>query len=198
MTDDGFFSDRYLQRYVASVPWTAFVETGTEEGKTARWVAQLGKPVFTCETDRKYVEMNEFGLPANVKFYEMDSPDFISAIRLLVGSLPLFFLDAHWGTYWPLLDELKSLSMNYYGAVIIVHDCTVPGRPNFWTCKGGGKDNEGPENNWTYIKQGLDFRNQYRLYYPIYGDQTPGWLVLFQNCNPVGALEYLKEESVFE
>lgn len=198
MTNDGFFSDRYLQRYVASVPWTAFVETGTEEGKTMRWIAMLGKPVFTCETDATYTANLVGWLPSNVRFYNANSPDFIITIKDEVGTLPLFFLDAHWNAYWPLLDELRAIAKHYRQAIVIVHDCTVPGRPNFWTCRGGGKDNEGPENDWTYIKSGLDWRHQYRRYYPTYEDAGPGWMVLFQNCNPCGTLEYLKEESVFE
>lgn len=198
MNGDGFFSDPYLQEFVASMPWTAFIETGTEEGKTARWVARLGKPVFTCETNLQYLLMLEHTLPENVTLYGTNSPEYIERIRELTDHLPLFFLDAHWGAYWPLLDELRAIAANYNRAIIIVHDATVPDKPNFWTCKGGGKDNEGPENNWAYIKQALDFRNQYRLFYPTYDDSCPGWLVLFQNSNLIGNLEHVKEASVFE
>lgn len=199
MSGDGFFSDPHLQEFVASVPWTSFVETGTEEGKTARWVAGLGKPVFTCEIDEVYIA-NLIGLlPVNVRFYDINSPDFIVTIKTQnIGHLPLFFLDAHWGAYWPLLDEVQAIAANYNKAIIIVHDAAVPGKPNFWTCRGGGKDNEGPENNLAYIRQAFDWRHHYRLFYPTYDAQTPGWLVLFQNCNPTGNLEHIKEASVFK
>lgn len=198
MSGDGFYSDPHLQSFAISVPFTAFVETGTGEGDTARWMAARCQRVFTCETNLDYLAALDGTLPKNVSLYEMCSPEFIVEIKPLVGHMPLFFLDAHWEAYWPLLDELRAITENYQRGIIIVHDCTVPGRPNFWTCRGGGgADNaNGPECNWEYVKGGLDWRNQFRLFYPTYGSQTPGWLALYMNLAPIGNLTDLKEESV--
>ena len=192
MSGPGFFSDKHLQSFVMSVPFSEFVETGTSEGDTARWVAKRGRRVYTCEIDATLLP--RFPLPPSVKSYAMNSPDFLLVVKLLAGDLPLIFLDAHWYGYWPLLDELRILATEYQSCVIIVHDCAVPGKPNFWACRGGGADQAGPVCEWDYIKPALSFeRNQYRLFYPTYDDQTPGYLVLFQNHAPCGNLRDLVE-----
>ena len=192
MSGPGFFSDKHLQAFVLSVPFTAFVETGTGEGDTARWVAERGRSVYTCEIDASMPAM--FHLPPNIESYVMSSPDFLRIVKLLVGNFPLLFLDAHWWGYWPLRDELRIIATEYQSCVIVVHDCAVPDMPNFWACRGGGGNNDGPVCSWDYINPALDFAcNKYKLFYPTYDDQTPGYLVLYQNCEPCGDMKDLKE-----
>jgi len=198
MSTEGFFSDTHLQAFAKSLAnrVSAFVETGAEEGKTTRWASENFLHVFTCEIDEQYLSRLHWEmLPANVYLYAMNSPQFIAEVTLLVGNMPLFFLDAHWGNYWPLLDELRQIRAHYNKAIIIVHDCAVPGRPNFWACRGGGADHDGPVCNWEYIRQGIepDALHVVRLFYPAYTGETPGYCVLFFNCEPCGDLAYLQE-----
>lgn len=41
-----------------------------------------------------------------------------------------FYLDAHWGDYWPLRDELKVIADSGVNCgAIIIHDFYVPGKP---------------------------------------------------------------------
>ncbi len=42
----------------------------------------------------------------------------------------LFWLDAHWGEYWPLVDETKIIS-SLHSFAVIVDDFEVPGKPSF-------------------------------------------------------------------
>lgn len=195
MTELGFFSDTRLQAFVASIlpKVSAFVETGTEEGHTTQWAARRHRYVFSCDVDDSHFGRLRLELPPGVVLRKENSPDFILDIGPLVGDFPLFFLDAHWLDYWPLLDELRMI-VGYYGkAVIIVHDCAVPGRSNFWACRGGGADHDGPVCNWEYIKKALNGKAKYRLYYPTYGAETPGYAVIFMNCEPMGDLKDLAE-----
>ena len=194
MNELGFFSDTHLQAFVKSLAGqvTAFVETGTEEGKTTRWAARYFGNVFTCDVSLEYLSKAEAALPDHVKLFELNSPNFIYSIRNDAGTFPLFFLDAHWLDYWPLQDELKTIEAHYHKAVVIVHDCAVPGRHNFWYCRGGGADHDGPVLNWEYIKQAIDTA-YYRLFYPTYKGETPGYCVLFRECEPFGDLRDLAE-----
>lgn len=191
----GFFSDTRLQAFAASlVPHvSAFVETGAEEGKTTLWAAEHFRYVYACEIDADRLAKLWQVLPQTVQLYALSSPQFIEDIALIVGVCPLFFLDAHWQTYWPLLDELRAITGLYASAVIIVHDCRVPDRPNFWACRGGGGDNDGPVCEWEYIRQGLETWHTYHLLYPTYDAQTPGYCVLFMDCYPMGDLRDLQE-----
>src|ERR1044072_3114133 len=36
----------------------------------------------------------------------------------------LFFLDAHWQSYWPLRDEIRAMSPGQ--GIIVIHDAVVP------------------------------------------------------------------------
>lgn len=60
------------------------------------------------------------------------------------------FADAHWNSYWPLLDELKVISdLGLSETVIIIHDFKVPGKP--W-----GYDNHGGvELDIDYVRESL-------------------------------------------
>lgn len=201
MSGTGFFSDKRLQAFAVSLlgKVSAFVETGTCEGDTAKWMAAQGLSVFTCETNKDRVHDLVDTLPIGVALYAMSSEKFVTHVSGIVGALPLFFLDAHWEEYWPLRDELLAISEHYKRAIIVVHDCKVPERENFWYCTGGGADQDGPICDWNYVRQGLHNKNTYRLFYPSYPDSTPGYLVLFQNCPPIGDLANMEEHrAVFQ
>lgn len=109
----------------------SIVETGTYLGGTARWLAGLGLPVDTVEIDWGMFEgararLSDLG---NVTCHLGNSPDVLE--DLLPGSAKpvLCFLDAHWQRYWPLLDEISVIGKLAPGAVLVVHDCLVPGKP---------------------------------------------------------------------
>jgi hypothetical protein len=51
--------------------------------------------------------------------------------------MPLFYLDAHWYDYWPLQDEVKTIS-KLSQFVILADDFKVPGKPQFENDNGGG------------------------------------------------------------
>ena len=76
----------------------------------------------------------------------------------------IFFLDAHWGEYWPVLDELRIIKEKGIKPVIIIHDFYVPdvnGNPKF------GFDKYKNQNlDFNYVKPGMDliYGNDYVHY----------------------------------
>jgi hypothetical protein len=42
----------------------------------------------------------------------------------IVADKTLFFLDAHWQSYWPLKDEIRAISPGK--GIIVIHDAQVP------------------------------------------------------------------------
>lgn len=114
---------------------TAFVETGTFVGDTAKYVA-LRYPnvkVFTCEINKRWLKLAKRfceGI-SNIEFFQGQSPEFLDGLRdFLKGERPIFWLDAHWGDYWPLVGETKLIS-SLPRYVIMIDDFEVPGRPRF-------------------------------------------------------------------
>lgn len=92
-----------------------------------------------------------------------NSPDVIGAI-LASGRFPrpfLFFLDAHWHDYWPLLDELRMI--HRYGmsdSCIVIHDFQVPGKPF------GYDSYHGQPLNLDYVREDLFRINpKYKTFY---------------------------------
>ncbi len=77
------------------------------------------------------------------------------------SELPLFYLDAHWYNYWPLLNEINAISEHFKdNCIIIIDDFLVPGRPEltFDTYKG-------TPNSLEFIKESLPKCFQDPFYY---------------------------------
>lgn len=72
-----------------------------------------------------------------------------------------YYLDSHWGNYWPLLDELKVIAdSGTRDSVIIIHDFKVPGKP--W-----GYDNHGGVDlDINYVRESLlKINPNYKIFY---------------------------------
>lgn len=131
------------------------VETGTHEGIGTLGMAAHVPIVFTIEIDPAhrataiakfiasgYVDADRGVLAFNERVlskgdstifsYLGNSPEVLKWL-LSNNAYPgrwLAYLDAHWQSYWPLLDELKTLAAhNMRDAVIIIHDFKVPNHP---------------------------------------------------------------------
>ena len=114
------------------------VETGTNRGATALWLASKA-PTHSIEIDPERFKIASKLADSNdeLVLHLGTSPDVLS--RLIPGlAWPvLFYLDAHCGEYWPLLDELREISA-LPEAIVVIHDFVVPGR-NFGFDRYDGK-----------------------------------------------------------
>jgi hypothetical protein len=127
----------------------------------------------------------------------------------MLGALPLFFLDAHWYDYWPLLDEIELITSKVPRCVIIIDDFQVPGRNDYVFCEGGGGSAEFSGRttidrracNFDLIRTKLSHPSDYELLYPGYRhnqafgisqtDALVGYVAIFKNL--VAEFKYLSE-----
>ncbi len=117
---------RYHNRY----RFVCAVETGTYKGNTTVGLAKLFPKVITIEADPELYEQTKprFVHYPNVAPLLGNSAELLREIMPRL-SYPLFvYLDAHWGEYWPLPDELSLLLAVKQPKLIMIHDFKVPGR----------------------------------------------------------------------
>jgi hypothetical protein len=143
----GYHCNRILNQLVdelvVSAGITSFVETGTHHGHTTQHMAirHPTLPIFTCEINERCLAISRaaLGRYGNVRLSAESSEKFIDRLvsEGVLGGLPLFFLDAHWYDYWPLPDEVASIS-KLPRFIMLVDDFMVPGQSQFETSAGGG------------------------------------------------------------
>ena len=143
------------------------IETGTCQGGTTRFLSSCFKDVHTVEISNEFFQ--------NAKSQLKDCPNVQchlgSSDQILHDILPalkekraIFYLDAHWNQYWPLLDELEEIGKTHKdNCIIVIDDFKVPGRKDI------GYDRYDPhECCYRYIKQKLDHVfSSYDYYYVI-------------------------------
>jgi hypothetical protein len=61
--------------------------------------------------------------------YLGNSPEVLDAVIPNIETPALFYLDAHWDTCCPLVDELGVIAEHRIQPVIVIHDFAVPERP---------------------------------------------------------------------
>jgi hypothetical protein len=98
-----------------------FVETGTYEGETALVMSQIFERVFTCDA-KDWPRPADFYFADNLVYETKSSPDFLRAHLPKIRTQSLFFLDAHWGPYWPLRDELQIIYSECEKPVVAIDD----------------------------------------------------------------------------
>ncbi len=122
------------------------IETGSFRGCTTRELSRMVKHVYSIEVveeNFKAALVECFGL-SNVAITKGSSekvlPHLIRSLEYPANKL--FFLDAHWQQYNPLLDELKVIATYLSGKppVIVIHDFKVPGNSELGFDSYAGQD----------------------------------------------------------
>ncbi|MCX6917128.1 MAG: hypothetical protein NT167_29500 [Verrucomicrobia bacterium] len=98
-----------------------FVETGTYDGETSLAMSLLFDRVFTCDV-KDWKRRLEFYYARNLVYETKSSPDFLRAHLPEIRKQSLFYLDAHWGAYWPLPEELDIVFGQCQNPVILIDD----------------------------------------------------------------------------
>lgn len=155
---DAFGKDKYLKMQFRNLmekhDIDTVVETGTYKGQTTKALAYMVNMVHTIELNEAYYHeaFQELSDEHNVKMHLGSSPEIINSLHLeLEQQNVLFFLDAHWYNYNPLLDELESIHDIGQRPVIVIHDFKVPAHPEFGFDTYNGQDYE-----WSWIKEHID------------------------------------------
>ncbi|MBU2616791.1 MAG: hypothetical protein KKB79_02295 [Nanoarchaeota archaeon] len=129
--EDGHLEEEF-QKLVKKHKIKNIVETGTFMGDTTKEFSKLVDNVYTIESNKDFYLNSERNLKCheNIKIFLGNSPDVLREILPNLKGKTLFFLDAHWGDYWPILDELNEISKinSLSKSIIVIHDFYVPGK----------------------------------------------------------------------
>lgn len=100
------------------------IETGTHVGDTTEYLARAYPymKIISCETDPERYHLAEMRLE-EYKNVEVINESSVELLPKLKGKYKncLYFLDAHWEKYLPLLDELKNITTG----VVCIHDFDI-------------------------------------------------------------------------
>lgn len=164
----GFSSDIYFKKEIEKIicDWKikTIVETGTYQADTTISMAEMVEQVITIEINAQYLKYARHQIKQsgknNIISIFGSSPKEIE--KLNIDEPILFFLDAHWYEYNPLLDELKAIAeKKYNNSVIVIHDFKVPNK-NF-----GYDSYNGFDYDWNYIESAIKsiYGDNFRYYY---------------------------------
>jgi predicted O-methyltransferase YrrM len=131
--NDSVVSDTVVQ-LIRDLKIDCIIETGTFRGTTTAFLSETFPTldIYTIEVDFKMFIQAE----ANLKPYKNIKLLAGSSEKVLEALLPqlkdkriLFYLDAHWEEYWPLLDEFEAIRKNAKdNCCIVIDDFKVPFR----------------------------------------------------------------------
>ena len=153
--------------------------------------------LFSVDIDRHSFENAKrlFKANMNIKLFHENSTEFLQKFinnNIFKSSETIFFLDAHWGKYWPLRDELKQI-LRLEKSVIVIDDFFVPERSDRRRPHGdfGFDFYYGRILCWGYIYD-LFHNVDVRVYYPVCSNQyRRGFVLLFKGYDSK-ELDFLK------
>lgn len=124
------FLARHIALLIAKYSIKTVVETGTYKGSTSYWLAAHASIVHTIEISPLLSKQAAIKCKnrKNILFHTGNSPVVLTSFIHTLNAPILYFLDAHWNAYWPLLDELDVIAKaNNRNCVLVLHDAYVPG-----------------------------------------------------------------------
>jgi|SRR5882672_457910 len=110
---------------------TTAVETGTCLGSTTLFLSNNFEKVYTVDIDESYLSIarQKFISYKNIEVFKGDSATILTYQLNKLSNRTIYFLDAHWGSRCPLLEELAAIAHAGLRPVIAIHDFNVPGEP---------------------------------------------------------------------
>jgi predicted O-methyltransferase YrrM len=173
-----------IMKLLNTLPFDAFLETGTFQGSTTLLVASQTKvPVLSCEVDEAFLRTARrrlFLFGSRIKLFQSDSREFLKTVlgdRSL--KCPFIYLDSHWQEDLPLRGELAIIRELAGDCVVMIDDFRVPADPGF-----GWDTYRGVNLEWTYIKTEFEgFPMPLSVLYPSYPSSIEtggrrGWVLL--------------------
>ena len=112
---------KVIQKLQADFGLKNFVETGTYDGETSLAMSLLFDKVYTCDV-KDWPRQPDLYFVDNVLYETKSSPDFLRAHLPEIRKHSIFFLDAHWGAYWPLRDEMAIIYQECENPVVVIDD----------------------------------------------------------------------------
>jgi len=127
-----FNGDTFVEKEFLSLrdKWniTNAVETGSYMFGTTLWLSDNFDKVYTFEIDNDLYKYGQTKISnkTNIKSYLSNSAEGLVQIINEIDGNTIFFLDAHWYDYCPLLDELEIISKLKHTPIIAIHDFKTP------------------------------------------------------------------------
>ena len=153
--------------------------------------------VFSVDIDCHSFENAKrlFDTNMNIKLFHDNSAEFLQRLiddKVFKSAETIFFLDAHWGKYWPLRDELRQI-LRLEKFVVVIDDFFVPRRSNRRQTHGdfGFDFYYGRILCWGYIHD-LFHNIDVKVYYPIRANQYHRGFVLRFKGYSSEELDFLK------
>ena len=157
-----FNNDPFLHAEVARLcgKWDVEVafETGTYQGHTTIALSLLCQRCYTAEIKQaNYSQACDLFSSSphckNIFSRHGNSPEILEMSQTdLQGVQALYYLDAHWNFYWPLLDEMDAIAkIDAPPPIIVIHDFKVPERADL-----GFDSYQSQDLEFRYIEQKLD------------------------------------------
>ena len=137
------------------------VETGTFRGTTTEWFAGFNIPVLSFEVVPRFAEFSRTRLKKN-KHVRIEITNSVDGIKKMAGSndITLFYLDAHWYDYLPLLDEYALIQEKFPRFIIVIDDFKVPDDAGYTY------DDYGPDMQLTLEYMSPAFKKTPSVYFP--------------------------------
>lgn len=107
---------------------TTLIETGTWKGHTIKGFSNHFLKCISIEYDKECYD-HALELTKNVPNIQLIHGNSVDVLRKILHRSQMnvmFFLDAHWNDYWPLLDELQTIADYEIKPVIAIHDFFTP------------------------------------------------------------------------
>jgi FkbM family methyltransferase len=154
------------------------IETGTSFGSTTLHLSTVLDKVYSAEImESSYNEAkNSLNNIKNISLYLGSSEQILEKIfkeeKMNENENIFFYLDAHWNSYWPILDELEIISKYCNDrAIICIDDFQTPNRDY-----GFDSYNNQPL-NYDYIKDKLSkvYPNGYTYWYADLAKKRTGY-----------------------
>lgn len=145
-----------------------------------------GRRIVSIEVDkdRAAVARKMFAGSPHVHVETGSSEAVLARMVQLTLPRPFFYLDAHWGAYWPIRDEIAQVIKLDQWAIVI-DDFEVPGRPEF-----GFDIYQGRPLNWEAVRD--LFPAGVARYYPLRSNRdNRGWILLAHGYDIATAVEGL-------
>lgn len=164
---------------------STFIETGTNEAKTTIVASGLFENVHTIELNEKFYLncKNLLSQYENVKIYNGSSEQIMDQILPTINGRIMFFLDAHWNDYCPILDELESIyKNNKKDSIIVIHDFLSPDTNlGFMKVPMHGIVDGGPPLSFEHIKEKISkiYNDKFYYYYNKISDGNPPTGLIF-------------------
>lgn len=159
--------------------WNTIIETGTDKGWSTEILSNIFDKVYTCEIDEeRWQYYDELLQNPKIKILKGSSPDCLKQFIEEIGHGEFFlYLDAHWNTYWPILDELQVVIDYGYKPVIIIHD--FDNGLGFQFDRYRDSENQEHLLNFEYVKEKIE---------QIYGKDGYIFETNKKSVNPIGPI----------